>query len=406
MPQTYLLLRNNKQSGPHSLEELLQLSLKQHDLIWVEGHSAGWRTPAEIDVLKPYLPGQKTEESTRPLPTAPATRNTPTERSVNPGALNRASHIYVSLPAGVVRRSAEVEAQPAPASLEEKAEALHQRMKAYAEGRPVEEDPDTRYARSLDDMKQEYGAWLVKQQLKKKKGISKRMLIVAGSVVVITTTSYGISKWISHKSAVQQPPVNEYEVRPVKEAEPKSIATVTFAGKDSFTSTTTEVPFLQKDPVRNEAAPLKKETKQTSTPKKGNETPQKDPAPAMVDSTTTTPESLPSPKEEKKAPEVPKKVVALSRLVGVSGTLPHENQTGATTVTLQNNSSEVLKSVAVTITYFKKNERPAGKETVYFFDVPPASAPVITISGNRKAASARFQIGTITRADGSLYLIH
>jgi hypothetical protein len=406
MPQTYLLLRNNKQSGPHSLEELLQLSLKQHDLIWVEGRSAGWRNPTEIDTLKPYLSGHKTEETTRPLPTASATRNTPSERSVNPGVFNRASHIYVSLPAGVVPRHVEEEAQPTPVSLEAKAEALHQRMKAYAEGRPVEEDPDTRYARSLDDMKQEYGAWLVKQQQKKKKGLSKRVLIVAGSVVVITTTSFGISKWISHKSTVQQPPVNEYEVRPIEKAEPKAIATVAFAGKDSFTTTATDVPFMQKDPVRNEAAPLKKETKQTSTLKKGNETLQKEPAPAPVDTTTKTLTPLPSPKEEKKAPEAAKKIVALSRLVAVSGTLPHENQTAATTVTLQNNSSEVLKSVAVTVTYFKKNERPAGKETVYFFDVPPASAPVITISGNRKAASARFQIGTITRADGSLYLIH
>jgi hypothetical protein len=211
MPKIYLLLRNNKQSGPHSLEELLHLSLKPHDLIWVEGQSAGWRNPTEIDALKPYVSGQKTTETARPLSTQPATNANPPERNRTTGAAKRASHIYVSLPAGVVPRHAE-ETQPDPVTLEAKAEALHQRMKAYAEGRTVEET-DTRYARSLDDMKQEYGAWLVKQQ-KKKRGISKRALVIAGSVLVITTTGFGISQWISHKSEVQQPPVNEYEIRP------------------------------------------------------------------------------------------------------------------------------------------------------------------------------------------------
>ena len=401
MPKIYLLLRNNKQSGPHSLEELVHLTLKPHDLIWVEGHSAGWRNPAEIEALKPYVPGQKTGETAwTPVPT-PAANTNPPERNRAAGTAKRTSHIYVSLPAGVVPRHAEEE-KPEAITLEEKAEALHQRMKAYAEGRPVEE-PDTRYARTLDDMKQEYGAWLVKKQ-KKKRGLSKRALVIAGSVLVVTTAGLGIGQWISHKSAVP-PPLNKYESRTVDEEELKPVTTVAYAGKDSFTTTITEAPFLQKETVSNEPAPLKKEIKQIPVSKKANGETQKSAEPTATDTTTVAAAPLP-PKEEKPVPEAPIKIVALSRLVGVSGTLPQDNNTGATTVTLQNNSSEVLKTVAVTITYFRKRDRPAGKETVYFYDVQPASAPVITISGNRKATSARFQIGTITRADGSLYLIH
>ncbi len=56
MNKIYLLLRNNKQTGPYNIEELGQLSLKTTDLIWVEGKSAGWRNPIEIDALKSYLP--------------------------------------------------------------------------------------------------------------------------------------------------------------------------------------------------------------------------------------------------------------------------------------------------------------------------------------------------------------
>ena len=48
----YLLLRNNKQSGPYTYEELMELGLKSQDLLWIEGKSASWRYPAEFDEFK------------------------------------------------------------------------------------------------------------------------------------------------------------------------------------------------------------------------------------------------------------------------------------------------------------------------------------------------------------------
>jgi hypothetical protein len=52
----YLLLRSNKQSGPYTAEELRQMGLKPYDLIWIEGKSAAWRYPGEVDELKPFAP--------------------------------------------------------------------------------------------------------------------------------------------------------------------------------------------------------------------------------------------------------------------------------------------------------------------------------------------------------------
>lgn len=54
--KSYLLLRNNKSSGPHSYEELLCLPLKPQDLVWVDGKSTQWRYPSEIDEFK-TVPG-------------------------------------------------------------------------------------------------------------------------------------------------------------------------------------------------------------------------------------------------------------------------------------------------------------------------------------------------------------
>lgn len=53
--KVYRLLRNNQETGPFTAEELLQKGLKPYDLIWVDGKSAAWRYPSEVDVFKPYI---------------------------------------------------------------------------------------------------------------------------------------------------------------------------------------------------------------------------------------------------------------------------------------------------------------------------------------------------------------
>lgn len=52
----YLLLRNNVQSGPYSLNEVGELGLKPFDLIWVENKSFSWRYAAEINELSAFAP--------------------------------------------------------------------------------------------------------------------------------------------------------------------------------------------------------------------------------------------------------------------------------------------------------------------------------------------------------------
>lgn len=52
----YLLLRDNKQTGPYSAAELADKGLKPYDLVWLEGKSAAWRYPSEMEELKPFAP--------------------------------------------------------------------------------------------------------------------------------------------------------------------------------------------------------------------------------------------------------------------------------------------------------------------------------------------------------------
>ncbi|MBX3253626.1 MAG: hypothetical protein KF862_05745 [Chitinophagaceae bacterium] len=52
----YLLLRNNAQSGPYTLDELRAIGLRAYDLVWIENKSFSWKYPSEISELAAFAP--------------------------------------------------------------------------------------------------------------------------------------------------------------------------------------------------------------------------------------------------------------------------------------------------------------------------------------------------------------
>lgn len=50
--KNYLLLRSNRETGPHSFEQLGSMGLLPTDLIWIEDESTSWSYPEEIEELK------------------------------------------------------------------------------------------------------------------------------------------------------------------------------------------------------------------------------------------------------------------------------------------------------------------------------------------------------------------
>jgi len=51
----FLLLRNNKQTGPYTLEELKTMNLKPFDLVWHQNKSFSWKYPSEMDNLAAFV---------------------------------------------------------------------------------------------------------------------------------------------------------------------------------------------------------------------------------------------------------------------------------------------------------------------------------------------------------------
>jgi hypothetical protein len=109
---SYLLLRNNKESGPFTVDEIKGMSLKAYDLIWIVGKSAAWRYPGEILELKPFAPAIP-EQATdffrkRPNTDSPASDSANNKipdfisgqrSTVNGQRSNASNSVYVNLPA-------------------------------------------------------------------------------------------------------------------------------------------------------------------------------------------------------------------------------------------------------------------------------------------------------------------
>ena len=123
----YLLLRNNKQSGPHSLEELKSMGLKAYDLVWLEGKSAAWRYPCEIPELSSFAPAVEEQPFDRFYKKA-----TPSvaESAVNGDKplVTGKRIIYVNMPAGRTATAHLRESRPTP---------VYTPVPTYAESAPV-----------------------------------------------------------------------------------------------------------------------------------------------------------------------------------------------------------------------------------------------------------------------------
>src|ERR1700750_961441 len=74
MDKVYLLLRNNQQTGPFTIGELLQQQLLPTDMLWIEGRSTAWAYLSELE-LQPSI-----DKSVQPIKETvpdPSTRTGP-----------------------------------------------------------------------------------------------------------------------------------------------------------------------------------------------------------------------------------------------------------------------------------------------------------------------------------------
>ena len=121
MQKVYLLLRNNIQTGPFSLEEVVALKLKSQDLIWEEGKSNGWAYPSEIEILKPYVAEPLSLQEDK-LPSKP-------DQNGLIITIGKPKNVFVSMPPN--NRDTANTSSCAEDPFEKKAEALRRRALSF-----------------------------------------------------------------------------------------------------------------------------------------------------------------------------------------------------------------------------------------------------------------------------------
>jgi hypothetical protein len=431
MQKIYSLLRNNKQSGPYTLEELLQLNLKQLDLVWIEGKSAGWSYPTEISSLKMYV-----EEMPKPAPQLASISQTDTVHTTNEilnntetetkkTTITSAKHIYISLPAGskiteaALKPAITVEAteeESPEAKLDRKAEELRNKIQAFTENKnqhKAENDLDIKYTRSLDDIKEEYSSWLYQQQ-KQKKVFSKKSVAIAASLAFLLMAGYFIipkflkpkengAHILSAQEIAASKPALTQEDKPEQPRKTKTVLKTKNPSKKIKNKTTNSISQnnntnKKRDKVDAYIDSLKtlEQNKKTETveavtyepPSSTNENGSRQSTrrndEASVKKTATKKETEPIPFTE---------LIKLSESTG----------TGTPHLSLYNNSNKHINFVAIDVFYYKANKKLPQKKTLYFKDISPKSSAKLFVPQEKNAASVVYQMGLISTDDGLYY---
>ena len=157
----YLLLRDNRQSGPHSIEQLGSIGLLPMDLIWTENESTSWNYPDEIEELKNLIVHdnpQKENEFSR-----------------------KSEKIFVSLPANFYakhRRETVDEFSALPVN----------------DAGPVLE---TNYTRSLEELKENYSSLKQTQPVWNKRMLpTSNIAGVAAVVIGVMVGAFIVKEWV------------------------------------------------------------------------------------------------------------------------------------------------------------------------------------------------------------------
>ncbi|MBN8673633.1 MAG: hypothetical protein J0L56_05840 [Chitinophagales bacterium] len=438
---SYLLLRNNKEKGPFSLEELIQHGLKPYDLVWVNGKSAAWRYPGEIAELKEYSPAveeqpydrffKKPSEEKKQVPVAVQQKENVVQQSTY---IPRKS-VFVTLPGQKQQQPASIKEQPVT-GYEKYQPAVKETVMAETAAPTIliTETPVTaeiKYSQPLDEIKEMY----VKTLQDRKQKIAKKTYLNAAmknAAVALAIVGVGILIGFAMKSNGNKPVTATENIIPQQVAIlPADTTGPVLQEQPAQEQKDEEIPA---EPAYEEPQPViqdemkkqeLKEQKQspltapasvpekaiTTTPKKEVVQPEKkfvpadEPSPGVeinartgernkkVRSETTEP----TEKEIISEP-VPKAVLknnSLSKQVTVSSNDYQKVAFGGIRnlqLTVSNDSKYVLDNVVVELQYLKPSEQPLKTESIQFRSVAPGGTQTIRVPDTNRGIKVTYKI--------------
>ncbi len=425
MSKIYSLLRSNKLLGPYSAEELKQLDLKPTDLVWVEGNNGGWRYPADIEALKNSMSLSYREEK-------PQQRNVYDQppREAHEEIVPITPVIYVNLPERTddlnETNTSNANEMAVPAeSFDERVQRMQDRVALVANGTP-QQYPVTKYARSLDDIKNEYSSWLSKKRQSRKQRFSRTQLMTAAGVVLFFLLGFLTYNFISSqqttnknalslnqkRSGVGMPGVasgsestnnsleenGEYPEAPFR-SEKKELITEDHVVSDHIEAS---APAVAPTAVNATAAPVKSGTERKLSARQVNFPEARQAAPARQETArpSQTVKNRPAEAQPILEPEV---AIPLNQLVSIDATaIKAKKGVGGLELKLHNNYDQLLRVVAVDVMYHNASGL-VQKETLYFTNVAPGKTVTKVAPSNERSNSIRYTVGLVSSAKSEIY---
>jgi hypothetical protein len=368
MEKIYLLLRNNKQSGPYTLSELIALQLKPLDLIWVEGRSRSWAYPTEMNELKSHVKeDKKKKESVTVYPEAdsklvlPRTNNK-TRKGTKEEKVN--VQVYVKLP----------NESQGDRFLTDSDELAHIRSQESSDQKtgPVVQNADgllnTKYTRDLQDIKAEYTAWIGQRKKEAANSTPNNPWLIWSIIAFLGVAGFLTERWASPGNAANQ-----------------GLKT------DSLHNKKAEGPLkTQKNKKKKAGADKNNKNKKTAAAKKEEKK-------KSADTTLKTKEETVRKKNAD--------AQSIFKQMDISSVYDTAVNGGITALrfTLHNGSQHKLHTVAVNVYYNGADGRQLAKETIYFTNVPAGNTSTTPAPSMDKATSVHYKIALINTEESIFY---
>lgn len=416
----YILLRDNKENGPFTLEELAAKGLKPYDLIWIEGRSAGWRYPSEIEELKPFAPVVEEQPYDRfyKKPTTetviPKEETTNAVRTPNQNIIEEPNFkatvkipiaatkkIYVTFPSEGIK----------PVFIEtEKQKPLEQ--KVFKEKKPepiINDEPvvlEEKYSRPLDEIKKLYVNNILQQKKKSLGRIvinEKIKLAVFAFTLLLSGTAVGL--FINrNKSGTEK-------IIAANIPEQKVINTA--AQMDGAPINNTQTAIIKGHPTNeNEQKAINKKKEEKLIPKttisKNTEIIDAARQPATVNQKQSTIQT--SAKENISGIEEDEQKAIARKNLGKEINITASNYKKATfggisnlEFTVYNNTNYTIDMVIAEVDYYTASKKIYKTETVYFKNIAPNGSQVQQAPNSNRGYEVKYRISLISSKELGIY---
>jgi hypothetical protein len=445
---TYLLLRSNKQSGPYSLQQLVSLGLKPYDLVWLEGKSAAWRYPSEVEGLKDYAPAteqqpydrfykkpeEKPQENKINKPAQPQqeTYSLPKEEiyvlPVENKTVTTSKKVFVAMPENHVPKK---QSQPvyakAPAFVEEKPAVIEEKKveskPLYTEHETLPKEPvlpkqkeiinaypvslkeeptlNEKYSESLDDIKKRYTeTYLSRKKKSKWTSTHTSVLQVFGGAIVFCLIVVLVYK---NFAGEDKPQSRTTMIQPDK----RSINTVAPSNTSNLAP-----PFIpeaktssaNKKQAKKEDKNIPAESLVTNSSQQKIDEAIRENEIAAVEKKAVM---LPKTAEEKPLETKPKtRPVNINKLVNVRANNYKQRAFGGVMnleLTVNNDSKFELDKVIVELQYLKPSEQPIKTETIVFSSIEANGSKTLKIPDYLRGIKVSYRVMDIESSQYEKY---